>query len=127
SQFTDYYQEFAADYPDITFILFDSEVDYESYDVENVYSIVYNANEASYLAGYLGARQSEEGVLGFLGGEELPIINDFLLGFIDGALLADEDVKIHSSFADSWSDSARGKELTNSMIDGNADIIFAAA
>lgn len=128
STLADYYGEHAEDYPDTQFVLFDATADYDLGDgLENVYSIVYSANEASFAAGYLAAKQSETGVIGFLGGEQDPAINDFLVGYIEGALQADPDIKVGHSFVGNWSDSAKGKELSLAMINQKADIIFGAA
>lgn len=127
SQFGDYLEEYAEDYPDTTFVLFDETVDYDSYDLGNVYSVTYSGNEGSFAAGYLAAKQSETGVIGFLGGEEAPVINDFLVGYIEGAKHANPDVKVVASFVGNWSDSAKGKELSLAMINQKADILFGAA
>lgn len=127
SNFEGYFTEHAPSYPDTTFILFDATVDYDAADLANVYSIVYSANEASFAAGYLAAKESETGVIGFLGGEEAPVINDFLVGYIEGAKQANPDIKVAVSFVGNWSDSAKGKELTLAMHNQKADVVFAAA
>ena len=127
SNFEGYFTQHAPSYPDITFILFDATVDYDAADLKNVYSIVYSANEASFAAGYLAAKESKSGVIGFLGGEEAPVINDFLVGYIEGAKQANPDIKVAVSFVGNWSDSAKGKELTLAMNNQKADVVFAAA
>ena len=127
SNFEGYFTQHAPSYPDTTFILFDATVDYDAADLKNVYSIVYSANEASFAAGYLAAKESKTGVIGFLGGEEAPVINDFLVGYIEGAKKADPNIKVAISFVGNWTDSAKGKELTLAMNNQKADIVFAAA
>ncbi|MFV0503685.1 MAG: BMP family ABC transporter substrate-binding protein [Lachnospirales bacterium] len=125
--FTTVLEKYAEGYVDKKFILFDDSVDYEVGDMSNVYSIIYSANESSFLVGYLGARMSDSGILAFLGGVENPIINDFLVGFIGGAIEANPDVKVTSTYVGDWQDSAKGKDLTLSMFNQGADIGFAAA
>lgn len=127
SNFSDYYMEYAPQYPDIQFILFDATVDYAQGDLQNVYSIVYKANEASFAAGFLAAKYSQTGVIGFLGGEEIPVINDFLVGYMEGAILANPNIRVAVSYTGNWTDSAKGKELALSMINQKADVVFAAA
>lgn len=117
----------APDYPDSTFVIFDGEIDYSAGDYSNVYCITYKANEASYLGGYVSAALSESGVLGFLGGTDQPIINDFLLGFIEGAQEYDPNTKVISTYAGSYTDPSKGKELTIGMINQNADVLFNVA
>lgn len=117
----------AAEYPDTVFVLFDSEVDYSTGKYENIYSIVYKANEGSYLGGYLMAKRSETGVIGFLGGMDQPIISDFLVGFIQGAQEANPDIKVTTAYVGAWNDSAKGKELSLGMFNQNATSIFQVA
>lgn len=127
SAFTETVQKFAAEYPEKNYILFDDSVDYEAGDMKNVYSIVYSANESTFLVGYIGAKMSETGTLAFLGGVENPIINDFLIGYISGAQEANKDIKVTSAFVGDWQDSAKGKDLALEMFNQGADIGFAAA
>lgn len=117
----------ADDYPESTFILFDSEIDWDAGDFSNVYCITYKANEASFLGGYVAAAISETGTLGFLGGVDQPIINDFLLGYIEGAQEFNPDVKVITTYAGSYTDPSKGKELTIGMINQGADISFNVA
>ncbi|HFI0463640.1 TPA: BMP family ABC transporter substrate-binding protein [Streptococcus suis] len=125
----DFLYNYAPDYPDTQFWLFDVEFrfdeDPEAY--KNVYSIVYKANEASYLGGYVAAKTSSTGVLGFLGGIDQNIISDFLVGFIQGAKEANPDIKVITSYVGSWADSAKGKELGFAMFNQKASLAFNVA
>lgn len=129
SSLADFIYTYAPDYPDTQFWLFDVEFDFakdpEAY--KNVYSIVYKANEASFLGGYVAAAMSDTGVLGFLGGIDQNIISDFLVGYIQGAKLANPDIKVITSYVGSWADSAKGKELGFAMFNQNASIAFNVA
>lgn len=122
-----YLEKHAANFEDKKFVMFDETIDYEKYPFKNVASIQYKANEASYLVGFIGAKMSKSGVLGFLGGMDLAIINDFLLGYIEGAQAANPDIKIMHTFAGSWSDPSKGKEQSLAMVGKNADVIFGVA
>lgn len=127
STMQEYVQKYAPEYKDSTFVIFDSQVDYTKGDLSNVYSIVYKANEASFLGGYLAAATSDTGVIGFLGGTDQPIISDFLVGFIQGAKEANPNIKVATSYVGSWSDSAKGKELSFAMYNQNASLVFNVA
>src|SRR5699024_1561170 len=105
---------------------FDSEVD-PSLGLDNVYSIVYKANEAALLGGYVAAKASEENVIGFLGGMDQPVINDFLLGYIQGATLADENTKVATTYVGSYTDSSKGIELSVALFYEGADVFFNVA
>lgn len=130
-------EEIASQYPDKKYILFDSPVDYEKYDCKNVYSMGYKANESGYLAGLVGAYMTEsknEGInpektIGFVGGmDNTPIINDFLVGYIEGAKSIEPNIKVAVSYIGSFTDSAKAKELALAQFNSrNVDIIFSVA
>ncbi len=117
----------AEDFPDTVFTIFDSSVDYSTGKYDNVYSIVYKANEGSYLGGYLMAKRSDTGVIGFLGGMDQPIISDFLVGYIQGAQAANPDIKVTFAYVGGWTDSPKGKELSLAMYNQNASSVFQVA
>lgn len=127
SQFTDVIQQYAPDYPETDFWVFDTSFDFETYDYDNVYAIVYKANEASYLGGYASASTSETGKIGFIGGMDNNIIGDFLVGFIEGAQQADPDIKVATAYVGAWNDSARGKEQAIAMFNQDVSQIFNVA
>lgn len=127
SNFDEYIAKYANDYPDVSFWMFDNEFDFSGDGYEKVYSIVYKANEASYLGGYLAASSSDTGVIGFLGGIDQTIISDFLVGYIQGAKEAVPSIKITTGYVGSWTDSAKGKELGFAMYNQNASIVFNVA
>lgn len=128
SDFASIYEEYAEQYEKTTFIVFDNQVDYtKGNGLKNVYSLIYKANEASYLAGYLSTKLSATDTLGFLGGMDIPVINDFLYGYIQGAQKASEGVKVSTSYVGKWTDSTTGKEMAFSMINQGADVIFGVA
>ncbi len=133
-QMTEMLQEVAADYPDKKFFIYDTAVDY-SLGLDNVYSILYSQNEASFVAGAMAAAittsdmplANPEAKIGFLGGMDIPVINDFLVGYIEGALYVNPDTKVAISYIGSFSDSAKGKEMALAQYSQGADIGFNVA
>lgn len=135
-QMAEILQDVAVEYPDKKYIIFDSAVDYEGYDLANVYSIEYKQNEGSFLAGVLAARITTSGIektnpdkkIGFIGGMENNVINDFLVGYIDGAVYADKDMKVATSYIGGFDDVATGKEMSLAQFkQGGVDIGFNVA
>lgn len=118
-EISDIINEIAPQYPDKTYILIDGVVPYDTGSFGNVYSVVFNQNEGSYLAGILAAGLIADGTIpadwgqtiGFLGGMDIPVINDFLVGYIEGARSVTPDVKVAIAYAGSFNDAAKGKEL----------------
>ena len=133
-QMTEMLQEVAAEYPDKRFVIFDTAVDY-SLGLENVYSIGYKQNEASFVAGAMAAAittsdmelANPQKIIGFLGGMDIPVINDFLVGYIEGARYVDPATKVAISYIGSFSDSAKGKEMALAQYNIGADIGYNVA
>ena len=117
--------EHAAEYPDTLFVLYD--VPTETVTADNVLLMAYTANEADFLAGALAAMKSESGVIGFVGGQETPVIWDFLVGYIEGAKYVNPDIKVAVSYVGGYTDPAKGKELGNAAIDLGADVLHGVA
>ena len=110
--------EIAQEYPDENYVLIDGVLPEGLEDLPNIYSVVYKSNEASYLAGILAAGMLDEGAggvegshIGMLGAFDIPVINDFFVGYAEGAQSVNPDIRIAVSFAGSFNDAARGKEL----------------
>lgn len=113
-------QKVAPQYPDKKYIIFDSAVDYTKGDFSNVYSITFKQNEASYLAGALAALISSsteapnsngKKIISAVAGMDIPVINDFVVGYIQGAKDAVPDVKVAVSYVGDFNDTAKAKEL----------------
>lgn len=135
-QMAEFLAAVAPQYPDKQFILFDVSVDYEACPCENVYSVLYKQNEGSYLAGLYGAAMSQnteleginpESAIGVIGGQDIPVINDFVVGYEQGAVQVDPASNVIIQYAGGWNDPAKGKELTLAMYQQGADIVFNVA
>ena len=120
----------ADDYPDVKFVWCDI-VDENLKDHPNLTCVSYKQNEGSYLVGWIAGKMTKSNVVGFIGGENIPVINDFRVGFEQGAKAAGEDkgetVKVVKSFTNSWSDTNAGAESGQTLAGQGADIIFCAA
>ena len=133
-QMTEALQRVAKEYPKKKYIIFDTSVDYKL-GLSNVYSITYKQNEASFLAGALATLvtkstmplANKDKTIGFLGGMDIPVINDFLVGYIQGAKYIDKDVKVAISYIGSFDDSAKGKEMALAQYRQGADIGYNVA
>jgi basic membrane protein A len=70
---------------------------------------------------------NEEAVLGTVGGQDIPVINDFIVGYEQGACLVNADSQVLVQYAGSWNDPAKGKEITLAMYEQGADTVFQVA
>lgn len=125
-QMSEFLQRVAPNYPDKKFIIYDVSVDYSACDCSNVYSVTYKQNEGSYLAGVFAGLMSETGVVGVVGGQDIPVINDFIVGYEQGAM-ENGVSNVIVQYAGGWNDPARGKELALAMFQQGADYVFQVA
>ena len=114
----------APEYPDVKFVWVDNVT---SAPVENVLCIPYAQNEGSFLAGYVAAKMSTTGVIGAVGGDDAATINDFMVGYKQGALYANPEIKVEIQYANTYVDPAVGKECALALYDKGADVIFQVA
>ncbi|MPM70233.1 Membrane lipoprotein TmpC [bioreactor metagenome] len=128
-------KEVATAYPDQMFLIYD-DTTYIG-DNANVVNVSFRQNDTGYLIGVFAAAMTSETsvanmnpekVVGFVGGEDSPVINDFLYGFLEGVKATDPEVKVDTRYVTNYYDTAIAKELGNSMINDNkCDIIWGVA
>jgi basic membrane protein A and related proteins len=133
SQTVEIVAELAQKYPDQKFIFFDDAIK----DQPNVYSMTYSQSEGSFLAGAFAALATTstelkganaDKVVGFVGGMDIAIINDFKSGYEQGAKYIDPEVKVVSSYIGNFADAPKAKELTLAQINSQkADIVYQVA
>ena len=66
-------------------------------------------------------------VVGWVGRMEVPVLKDFFTGFKQGVEYIDSQIKILKSFAGTFNDPLKGKELTIAQYSQGADIVMNVA
>mgnify|MGYP002084219492 CR=1 FL=1 len=98
---------------------------------DNVVGVLFKQEQPSFLVGYIAAKMTETGTVGFVGGIEGDIIWAFDYGYQAGVAYANKvngtDVKVLRQYAESFNDAAKGKAIANSMYQQGADIVYHAA
>jgi basic membrane protein A and related proteins len=116
----------AKDYPNLNFVIIDGVS-----EMHNVASLVFKEHEGSYLVGMIAAKESRSGVIGFIGGMDIPLIHRFATGYEEGAKSVNPNIRVLTNFVgvtpDAWNNPGKGKELASSQIDKGADVLFTAA
>ncbi|HVT58255.1 MAG TPA: BMP family ABC transporter substrate-binding protein [Thermoanaerobaculia bacterium] len=119
-------EQVAAEYPRLDFAIVDGVS-----SLPNVASLIFKEHEGSYLVGMIAARVSKTGVIGFLGGMDIPLIHKFEVGYEEGARAARPDVRVIANYVGvtdaAWNNPGKGKELAIAQIGKGADVTFAAA
>ena len=109
--------------PDIKFAI----VDDATIDLPNVTCLMFRAEQASYLAGYVAGKTTKTNNIGFVVGMTNETMNQFGYGYCAGAIDANPDITVQQFNANSFADSATGKTMANTAITNGADIVFQAA
>lgn len=118
--------EVAKDYPQLHFVLIDSVA-----ESPNVASLLFKEHEGSFLVGMIAAYTSKTGVLGFVGGMDIPLIHKFQTGYEEGARYVNPKIRVLHNYVGitdaAWNNPGKGRELANAQYEQGADVIFQAA
>ena len=116
-------REAAEANPDTKFAIIDDA----TIDLPNVTSLMFKAEQASYLVGYVAGLTTKTNNIGFVVGMTNETMNQFGYGYCAGAIDANPDITVQQMNANSFADSATGKSMANAEITNGADIVFQAA
>ena len=116
-------KEASENYPEQQFAIIDGTYDEIP---ENVQPILFNEEEAGYAAGLVAANMTKTNKIGFVGGMDIPSVTNFLVGFEKAIKEENKDIEVLSQYANSFTDSSKGREIAEQMIKNKADIIFTA-
>lgn len=101
--------------------------------------MLFNTQEAAYLAGYVAAGVSKTGVVATFGGKQFPSVSIFMDGFSDGITAYNTDngktVKLlgwdkaaqTGTFVGTFDDQSAGQNAAKAFIDQKADVIMPVA
>lgn len=124
NQYSDATVQVAKDYPNVDFAVLNGA---ETLPTDNITSILPSADEIGYMAGALAGLMTKTKVLGFIGGMEIDTTKQKLAGYLAAAQVVDPSITVKSAYAGSFSDTAKGMELANGMINEKADVFFGDA
>jgi basic membrane protein A and related proteins len=105
----------------------------------NVYSMQFDTAQAAFLAGYLAAGYSKSGKVATYGGLKIPPVTIFMDGFADGVahynkvksknvqLLGWNKAAQTGTFAESFTDQAKGRAASDAFVAQGADVIMPVA
>lgn len=105
----------------------------------NLKGLVFNTDEAAFLAGYLAAGVTETGVVGTFGGINIPPVTIFMDGFVRGVdhynevkgtsveVLGWDPETQEGSFTNNFESLDDGRAFAQSLVDEGADIVMPVA
>jgi basic membrane protein A and related proteins len=119
---TDAITDVAGQFADKKFLLIDSVS-----DAPNVASVVFKEQEGAFLAGVVAGKMTKTNKLGVVGGQKIPPVVHYVVGFEAGAKSVNPQVDVIVAYANTFDDPALGKELSLAQYNQGADIVFPAA
>ncbi|WP_128906174.1 BMP family lipoprotein [Halorubrum amylolyticum] len=133
---TDPLETNTSEYPDQNWMLINNVIE----GADNVSGWIEMNNEMSFLAGvaagvmtqqefeYEGSATDPDGAtVGFVGGEDIPLINAFEQSYIEGVEWVDDGIEVLTGYGGSFSDTGAANDVAESQIDDGADIVWHAA
>ncbi len=90
----------------------------------NVAPMVFELEQATYLLGVLSARMSRTGILGLVGGRDLPSIRSTFLAFRAGATAVRPDARVREVFIGNFDDTASAREAALALLEEGADFLM---
>lgn len=121
-------KEAAEANPDVQFAIIDNV--YEE-NPANLTGVAFKQEECSFAVGYIAARMTKSGKVGFVGGIDSEIMQAFEQGYYAGIEYANKEkglsVTYTGQWAESFGDAAKGKSIAQKMIQDGADVLYHAA
>ena len=90
----------------------------------NVVPLIFQLEEATYVAGMMAGGMSQSGVVGMVGGVEIPPAQSTFRAFEAGARAMNPEVEILEAFVGNWEDVAAAKEATIAQLQRGADVVI---
>ena len=106
-------------YPDVTFV-----VSGGSRPSANVVPLLFHLNEASYLAGMAAGAVTGGGVVGMVGGVEIPTAKGTFVAFEAGVKAVRPDATVLETFTGDWYDVSAAKEAAAAQLRQGADVLI---
>ena len=116
----------APEFPEVKFAIFDVVL-----DIPNVASVNYKSNEGSFLVGAIAALKSESNKIGYIGGADVPLLQEFEAGYVAGIQTVNPDTEVTIAYisknASGFGQPERAKELALAQYANGVDVIYTAA
>lgn len=128
-----YIGNLALEYPDTQFWFFDEIWNFDGpsfdwdpqFDTPNVYAMLFAQNEGSFVVGAMGAMLSEAKKIAFMGGMDNTVLDDFYVGYANGAKYIDPTCAVNLSWMESFNDATKGKDVSTGLYEAGYDVVFA--
>lgn len=130
--FEELYTQYADKYPDTKIVCLDFVLENTA---KTISSYTFISEEGAFLAGVAAALVTESDLelansdkkVGFVGGQDIPVIKGFYKGFEQGVAYVDPEIEIVSTYVGDFFDPVKGKTAAKQLYAQGVDIVFQAA
>ncbi|ATQ14831.1 BMP family protein [Borrelia miyamotoi] len=126
-KFTDTFLQKSIENSDINYAVIEGAYANDVELPKNLVNVKFRSEEGAFLAGYLAAKISKTGKIGFLGGMDVAVVNAFRYGYESGAKYANKNIELNSQYVGTFSDLSFGRSIASKMYASGVDIVFSAA
>lgn len=113
----------AEEFPDTKFGAVFQFINTDEQTIDNIYDMQFHGEQGMYICGVMATMFSPTGKIGLLTGMEEPTPNAESNGFMLGVKDTDPNATVEFSFAGTYEDVAKGKEIATGMIGNGVDYI----
>lgn len=122
AEYSDTMMEIGPEFPDTQFIAV-----FGYAEGDNVGSYVPKGNEIGYLQGVVAGQLTESGTVGWVGGIQIPSLDEMLAGLRDGVEAVNADAEVITTYTGNFIDVGAGREAGLALSSQGADVLLAVA
>jgi basic membrane protein A and related proteins len=120
----------AKQFPKVKFAMVDSDATAEKGDPKNIEGLLFQEEQAGYLAGYLSglyAKEHNYKTVSTVGGQSIPPVNHYIAGFQAGAKKSDPGIQTLNGYSQDFVDQSKCKQIALNQIQQGSKVVFQVA
>ena len=120
----------AKQFPKVKFAMVDSDATAEKGDPKNIEGLLFEEQQAGYLAGYLAglyAKQHGYKTISSVGGQKIPPVDHYIAGYQAGAQKADPGIQTLNGYSQDFVDQSKCKQIALNQIQQGSKVVFQVA
>jgi basic membrane protein A len=120
----------AKQFPNVKFAMVDSDATAEKGDPKNIEGLLFEEQQAGYLAGYLAglyAKAHGYKTISSVGGQKIPPVDHYIAGYQAGAKAADPGIQTLNQYSQDFVDQSKCKQIALNQIQQGSKVVFQVA
>jgi basic membrane protein A len=120
----------AKQFPQVKFAMVDSDATAEKGNPKNIEGLLFEEQQAGYLAGYLAglyAKAHGFKTISSVGGQKIPPVDHYIAGYQAGAKKSDPGITTLNGYSQDFVDQSKCKEIALNQIQQGSKVVFQVA